>query len=474
MQPPLDLYRSGRDDLIALIVAQREQVAALERELGRVQATLARQQGELARLTARVGELLAALEPPDGDGAPPRPSAMPGLKPAATGQVPAPAAPRKRRGHGYGRKRMVPTARQVHALSHCPRCRTLLRGGTRKRRREVIEVVPARVVVTEHVYLERRCARCGGRWQPGPELDGLVVGQRRFGVGVLSLIATLREELRLPIARIQWYLAAVHGLALSVGSIVEALHLLAARAAPAVAGIREAIRAGPVLHVDETGWRQDGHNGYAWTFSTERERAFVHGGRDKGVLADTIGEDYDGVLVSDFYAVYTGYDGRHQYCWAHLLRDVDALVDQQRQDALLRGWADGVHAVYQRARALAGAGHGPPARRQARQACEAALEGLCAPFCGNQAAPQRVLCERITRHLAELFVFVEHPEVPPTNNAAERSLRHLVTSRKISGGTRSAAGTATKMTLATLFGTWRAQGRNPLEECHALFAAPQL
>ena len=77
------------------------------------------------------------------------------------------------------------------------------------------------------------------------------------------------------------------------------------------------------------------------------------------------------------------------------------------------------------------------------------------------AAPQRVLCERITTHLRALFVFVEDPAVPATNNAAERSLRHLVTSRKISGGTRSPAGTATKMTLATLFGTWRLQGLRP-------------
>ena len=96
------------------------------------------------------------------------------------------------------------------------------------------------------------------------------------------------------------------------------------------------------------------------------------------------------------------------------------------------------------------------------------LGALCAPFVGEPAAPQRTLCDRITKHLSALFVFVEDPAVPATNNAAERSLRHLVTCRKISGGTRSAAGTATKMTLATLFGTWRLHGRNPLEQCRAL------
>jgi len=64
--------------------------------------------------------------------------------------------------------------------------------------------------------------------------------------------------------------------------------------------------------------------------------------------------------------------------------------------------------------------------------------------------------------------------VPATNNAAERGLRHLVTSRTISGGTRSPAGTVTKMTLASLFGTWRLQGRNRLTVCRALLAQPQL
>ena len=89
-------------------------------------------------------------------------------------------------------------------------------------------------------------------------------------------------------------------------------------------------------------------------------------------------------------------------------------------------------------------------------------------------APQAGLCQRMEHHLAELFVFVADPTVPPTSNAAERSLRHLVTCRKISGGTRSAEGTATKLTLASLFGTWRAQGLNPLEQCRHLLAAPQV
>ena len=80
----------------------------------------------------------------------------------------------------------------------------------------------------------------------------------------------------------------------------------------------------------------------------------------------------------------------------------------------------------------------------------------------------------VERHIKELFVFVAQPEVPPDNNAAERSLRPLVISRKISGGTRSERGTDTKMTLASLFGTWRAQGLNPLLACRELLVSPQV
>ena len=476
MDAPLDLYRASRDELIALVLRQREQIADLEQCLARQEADLATLRAAVSQLTERVGVLLSTLVPPDEDGAPAHPTGMPGLKPAGRCQ-PGEAAPRprRRRTQGYGRQRMAPTARQVHAHARCPHCRTPLRGGTVRRTREVIDLVPARVEVTEHVYLARRCPRCRGCWLPEPGLDGLVVGQGRLGVGLLSLIATLREELRLPIRGIRWYLEAVHGLRLSVGAIVAASATLATRAAPLLARIHADIRASPVVHADETGWRENGRNGYAWTFSTPTHRGFVHGSRERAMLTAAIGEAYAGVLVSDFYAAYTGYDGRHQYCWAHLLRDIDELVGQHPADAAVRGWADAVHALYQRAKAdAADPTRDAAQRRGQRQRYEAELGALCAPFVGHDTAPPRVLCQRIAKHLSALFVFVEDPAVPATNNAAERSLRHLVTSRKISGGTRSAAGTATKMTLATLFGTWRLHGLNPLDQCRALLTQSQV
>ena len=113
-------------------------------------------------------------------------------------------------------------------------------------------------------------------------------------------------------------------------------------------------------------------------------------------------------------------------------------------------------------------------RRTARLALEQRLLALCQPYLDDPSSAQSKLCWRIENHIKELFVFVAEPQAPPDNNAAERSLRHLVVSRKVSGGTRSAQGTDTKMTLASIFGTWRAQGLNSLSACRQLLVSPQL
>src|SRR5579884_240498 len=493
----LDLYHASRDDLLRLVGAQRDRIADLERQVAAQAAELATQRAAIAGLTARLGAALGAEAPageePGGDAGGPVARGRPGLNPPRP-PTRAPC-PRKRRPHSCARRRMAPTARRAHALAACPACGARLAGGTVKRTREVIELSLAPAVVTEHVYLERRCPRCGRRGVPPPQLDGVVAGQSRLGIGLVSLIAVLREEARLPFATIQTLLRAVHGVDLSAGALVGAVARVAKRAKPAVAGIRAAVRASPVVHADETGWREGGQNGYVWTFSTPTERYYVRGTREKTVLDEALGGAFAGVLVSDFYAAYTNYEGLHQYCWAHLLRDVRELAQQHRRDAAVVGWADAVHDVFARARAFSGPD--PAARRDAARAFQAELAALGAPFLPPPAPPpapdaadppaaeppadalaapvppQRTLCQRIDKHLEALFVFVADPAVPATNNAAERSLRPLVVARKVSGGTRSAAGSTTRLTIASLFGTWRARGLNPFQECQRLLAAPQ-
>ena len=387
MDTEIDLTTASRDVLIAIIVQQ--------------QAVIAELQVMIVRLERRVAELEGQAKP----GGPPR---MPGLKSSSGRQPPAQQQARKQRRHGFARRRMTPTHRVEHVVESCPDCGTHLTGGWVQRTREVIELPVVPVQVTEHVCIARTCPVCRRRRVPTAQLDGVALGRQRLGANLISRIATLREEGHLPIRSIQWYLDTVHQLRLSVGAI----HRTAQQAQPAVAAILDRIRASPVVHADETGWRQNGNNGYVWTFSTPTERHFLRRGRGKAVVDEALGDAFSGVLVSDFYAAYHHYDGPKQRCWAHLLRDIHDLVALYPKDTALAQWAAAVHQLYVEARSFTL----PQAqrRRTAQLAWERQLLAICRPFLSDPSAVQGKLCRRIERHIKELFVFVAEPDVPST------------------------------------------------------------
>ena len=258
-----------------------------------------------------------------------------------------------------------------------------------------------------------------------------VLGHGRLGVKVTSLIAYLRTVMRLPVRQVQ---------------------------------------------ADETGWREDGRNGYIWSASTPRVRYYeYHHSRGHEVVQALLGEDFQGVLGSDFYAAYNIHQGLHQRCWVHFLRDGHDLKEQYADDATVHEWFTQVKALYEQARAYVGPDPDLPpakreaARRQHQHALEQELWQLCAPY-AHTASPLQTLCKRVERFLPELFVFIARPEVPSDNNLAERSVRPLVIARKISGGSRSPTGSQTRMALFSCFGTWAAQGLNPFLQCLALLS----
>jgi transposase len=343
----------------------------------------------------------------------------------------------------------------------------------------VIELPPPPPVeVTEHVVYHGWC-RKSGTWREAPlEVSREVVGQRRFGVKIASLIAYLRTVMRLPVRQIQAYLASLHGLSISSGEIIGLAQRVTAQLGPQLAEVKQRIRASPAVQMDETGWREDGSNGYVWCACTPQLRYYEYQhSRGSEVVKAVLGERFEGVLGSDFLASYNVYTGLHQRCWVHLLRDRHELKEQYPEDADVQQWAKDVKAVYDRAVAYAGPDPSLPpakqeaARRKQQRAFEQELWLLCAPY-AHTSSPLHTLCERVERFLPELFVFVARPEVPAHNNLAERSVRPLVIARKISGGTRSPNGSQSRMALFSLFGSWAAQGLNPFFHCLAALSQP--
>ena len=116
---------------------------------------------------------------------------------------------------------MTPTHRVEHVLESCPECGSGVTGGWVQRTREVIDLPVAPAEVAEHVYIARTCPMCDERRVPPADLAGVALGKQRLGVNLLRWITALREEGRLPLRTIQWYLSTVHQLRLSLGPSSE-------------------------------------------------------------------------------------------------------------------------------------------------------------------------------------------------------------------------------------------------------------
>ena len=407
---------------------------------------------------------------------------------------------RKKRTQSFARKRLTPTEQAPpHAVDVCPDCGHGLSGGWVHSRREVIEIPEVPVRIIEHVLMARRCGVCGKRHIPRLDLSNQVVGSHRVGVRLMSLIAALRTEGRLPVRSAQRFLRVIYGLDLSVGEISAVFDTVASCGTVEEADILSQVRQSKVVNGDETGWRQDGQNGYIWSFSTPIVRYFSYNKSRSGqVAADILGKDFQGNLVTDFYGGYNQVPcGGHQRCWTHYKRDLDKLKDTWPEDKDLSDWKDSIMNVYYealeyqktcrdaigcdtpggrdaiaRSPGVSPLGYELFQRKRRRLKFEQELYALAKPYLsvkkGEHTAKQSVLADRIANFLPELFTFVEFPDVPSENNAAERAVRPTVIARKISGGTRSDTGSKTRATLMTLFATWKIQGKDILETCRQM------
>ena len=450
------LSRMGMADIIAVL---RTENAALQQEV----ATLREQNATLqAQLTAAL-DRIAELEHRPKD-----PPAF--VKPQTPKREHKPRRKRKPE-HNRARRLETPTRIEQHALERCPDCHQRLRGGTLARRRQVIELPePQPVEVVEHQIIKRWCAWCR-RWHaPALDLQGQVLGQGRLGVRIASLIAYLRTTLRLPIRRIRTYLQTIHGLTISTGEIVELLHQVRRATQSAVDDLKRQARASPILHADETGWREAGQSGQVWAFSTPGEDAVRYyeydASRGGAVAKRILGTEFHGHLVSDFYGGYNIYAGKHQRCWVHFLRDLHALREAHTTDEAIVAWVAAVRTLYDEAQGFI-RGETPSQEDRERQYVTLVERGhvLGLKYAQAKGHPCRALAKRILRHEDELFQFVLVAGLSADNNLAERSIRPVVVVRKISGGTQSTEGTKTRMALASLFETWHARGLNPFVEC---------
>lgn len=453
----------SEDEAAALVAENRELRAANAALHAQVQTA-----SELiARLEARVAELEAAQPPP--------PSSLKPNKPARSADKP----PRRKRAaqHNHGRSYQAPTQLRHHALDNCPECGTHIYGNSLARKRQLVDLPPPQPVeVIEFRLLKRYCPHCEKWREPKLKLEGLALGHSHFSLRIVALVGWLRTSLRLPLRQIQRYLQQMHALSLSLGAISHMLKRIAEAGEQAAEQIKGKLRSGAVLYMDETGWRQDGENGYVWVMTNAEGYTYFeyHKSRAGAVARGLSGAHYKGTLCTDFYAAYNEHTCRHQRCWAHLLRDLEKLEEEQaEQQPQIGEWARAVVALYKLGQELDG--RAPPPSSAQREQLAARLRRsaheLGMRWAREKGHPAQALCQRLLRHEGELFEFVRQAGVEATNNRSERAIRGLAVVRKISGGSRSEEGSRTRMRLQTLFSTWVGRGLDPFAECLRILAA---
>jgi transposase len=448
-------------------MSEQEIITELQAELTQAVGVITALRAENEALRQRIAELEKKKRPPPSFVKPNRPR-----KADMAGRVRLLRAAV----HNHGRRRSTPTRVERHAYDVCPDCGYALAGDAIKRTREVIEIPPVTAEVVEHQFIKRRCPVCQA-WKtpPATVIDGQMLGQGRIGVRLASLIGTLRTTYRLPLAQIQALLDQVWDVQLSHGGLQECLATLAQALASVRTQIVDQTRASPVQHMDETGMRENGQNGYVWTQATagaQPTRVFTYTRSRAGEVARTLLGAYDGVLTTDFYAAYDTCGLTRQRCWAHLARDLHALREEYPEREDVQEWCTAVLAVKTKALALDTATLTVSERAQYATLLERQTHALARCYWKHTAHPAHTLAKRLYRYEGELFTFIRVPGVVATNNLAERAIRPFVIARKISGGTRSTTGSTIRCDLATVFHTWAARGLNPFAACLAALHTP--
>jgi hypothetical protein len=324
------------------------------------------------------------------------------------------------------------------------------------------------VFQSKHLDYEHACP-CGHRTRAEPghcagdQAWTVALSERHLaGPMLVALICALSLRMRLSRRRIQEFFADWFALQLSVATINQCLHEAARALEPVVEEqLLAEIRDSDLLHADETSWKEHSRLLWLWVFTNATTTVFTIGRRTQELLHGMLGTAIDGWLMSDGYWAYRDYDNRLR-CLTHLLRKARGLEDSLDRQAqtfgktLRRCLEMVMDAVY-------AAREGPPSmplRQQHTKQLNALLD-LCIAHAGAKHEKTRSLARELLNDWDTFWVVLDHPELPLTNNTAERALRHWVIARRISYGTRNRQGSRAFTLLASVIDTCRQRGHSP-------------
>lgn len=359
------------------------------------------------------------------------------------------------RGHkGVGRKTFPEgEADQVVAVGdsfglQCPDCGRLLEEkGVEERL--VIESQPLKAQRVIYRLLKKYCPYCQKVFQArAPE----VLPKSLYGNQLITTAAVMHYLHGIPMGRV------CEQTQIGPGSLVEIFHRLAGLFGKIPTQLIEQYRQAPVKHADETTWRTEGQNGYAWLFATDKLSIFqFRKSRSASVARAVFGEKpLPGVLVVDRYAGYNKAPCIIQYCYAHLLREVEDLEKDFPDSKEVQGFASTFIPLLTLAIGLRNQPLSPTQFH--RKALEVKSQIVATVENSAQHLGIRRIQDIFRENDSRLYHWAEDRRVPAENNLAERDLRPTVIARKVSFGSQSDAGALTRGVLMTVLCTLKKRG----------------
>jgi transposase len=375
-------------------------------------------------------------------------------------------------GKGFGRSQPLKAEIIIPHYPHvCSACNHDLieSNATRYMGHYVLELEPEksgfRIVTQLHHYCASTCS-CGHRThaKPGTGLVSVVEGRSKnlqlteyvlVGTLLATFIASLSVRYRMSRTKIQEFLHDWTNTELSIGTLDRCIREAGIACVPVVEELVEQLQQADILHLDETHWYVRGKLHWLWVAVTTKTAVFHIGSRRQEELSHLVTEAFLGWLVTDGYVAYRSHSKR-QRCLAHLIRKAIAVTGAINQKAAQIGqWIlDDLREL------ISTIASGSEDHHYYRKLLRG-LRRVC--HLGKKVDHKKLqaLGKEILNDWDAVVAFVQHPELPSTNNEAERALRHAVIARNIGFGTRTSEGSLAYSSLLSVIETCRLREINP-------------
>jgi transposase len=356
--------------------------------------------------------------------------------------------------------------KEVH-LSHCPHCQAELKKSNSFCERTVEDILfSLNTIITRYRIQRQWCSHCRKEVRAVPKDT---TENSPFGLNILIWILIQKYRLRLPLNLIAASLKIQYDLTLSEGAIQNMLHQAKRRFGPKYQALITEIRENQLKHADETGWWINGQRAWCWMFSSPESILYtIEETRGKGVPQKILGPSPPGVLVRDDFGSYHATDCPQQSCWAHLLRLSQEKAEKETASLEMRDLHAILKAMFLELSEIIKKDFLQTERIKLHKIYRGKIEQIIKT--DYAAADAKEIQTRIINQNTNLITALLYPGIPLTNNEAERNIRKMVVTRKISGGSRSNQGAATHAVNMSIIQTLAKKKDSLVSELQSLLA----